>query len=216
MTPIIKKMEAPLVLIRKLIKEDLARSYSQADIANKVGISQSAIFKYLETETTPSLDTIKKFSAAYHVPLNKFIHGENALPGGPVPPPLPGDIPVVAFVKGGDKGFFDEQGYPVGEGFKKTKRPYDVKDPRAYGVEVRGTSMAPKFEERETLIVSPAAPVVNGDFVVARTTSDESMVKRIYFRDGLIVLESFNEPPLIYKKEEVLFYHKVVWVKQRG
>lgn len=146
----------------------------------------------------------------------KKVFVAEGLPGEPVPPPLPGDIPVVAFVKGGDKGFFDEQGYPVGQGFRKTKRPYDVKDPNAYGVEVRGTSMAPKFEERETLIASPAAPVVNGDYVVARTTKDESMVKRIYFRDGLIVLESFNEPPLIYKKEEVLFYHKVVWVKQRG
>lgn len=209
-------MEDPLELIRKLIKEDLAHSYSQADIANKVGISQSAIFKYLETDTTPSLMTIKKFSKAYGIPLSNFIQGAAALPGVPVPPPLPGDIPVVAFVKGGDKGFFDEQGYPVGEGFRKTKRPYDVKDPNAYGVEVRGTSMSPKFEERETLIASPAAPVINGDYVVARTTKGESMVKRIYFRDGLVVLESFNEPPLVYKKDEVLFYHKVVWVKQRG
>lgn len=193
---------------------------SQRAFAKQVGIGQSTINDWLYKEA-PQVQTrlLKRLAERTSIPykawLGSLIENEE-IPGEPIPPPLPGDIPVIAFAKGGDKGFFDEQGYPVGEGFRKTKRPYDLKDPNAYGVEVRGSSMAPKFEEKETLIVSPAESVVNGNYVVVKTTKGESMVKRIFFRDGLVVLESFNEPPLIYKKEEVLFYHKVVWVKQRG
>lgn len=135
--------------------------------------------------------------------------------GTPVPPPI-GTVPVISFAKGGLDGFFDDMGYPVGEGFRKVKRPYDLTDPNAYGVEIRGSSMAPKFEERDIVLVSPRKEVVNGDYVVVKTTKDEVMVKRIFFRDGLIVLESFNEPPLVYKKTEILFYHKIVWIKPRG
>lgn len=140
------------------------------------------------------------------------------LPGAPIPPPLEGSIPVISLAKGGTEGFFDEQGYPVGHGYKSLKRPYDLTDPNAYGVEVRGDSMVPRYDEKDVVIASPRKEVVNGDYVVAKTRSGEVLVKRIRFSNGMVILESVNQtyPPVILKKEDVVFHHKIVWVKPRG
>lgn len=138
------------------------------------------------------------------------------LPGEPIPPPR-GELPVVSLAQGGPKGFFDEQGFPAGEGFRKVKRPYDVRDPHAYGVEIRGDSMAPKYEERDIVIASPQKQVASGDYAVVKTAKGEVMVKRVRFKDTMVILESLNPAyePLLLKKAEVLFLHKIVWVKQK-
>jgi transcriptional regulator with XRE-family HTH domain len=86
MTAIIKKMKKSLEAIRRLIKQDLA-NLSQTAIAEKVGISQAAIFKYLETDTQPTLKTLEKFSSAYGIPLQDLLGHEAPGRAGGVPAP---------------------------------------------------------------------------------------------------------------------------------
>ncbi len=129
--------------------------------------------------------------------------------GEPLPPPQ-GELPVISLAKGGVEGFFDDQGYPAGEGFRQVKRPYDVSDPHAYGVEVRGDSMAPRYEERDIVIASPIKQVASGDYCVLKTKQGEVMVKRVRFSDGMTILESINPnyEPILLKKKDLVFCHR--------
>lgn len=124
-------------------------------------------------------------------------------------------IPVVGLVEAGKGGFYDDQGYPVGQGMYSVSRPYDIKDPNAYGVEVAGDSMVPRLYERDVVLASPAKQVLSGDLAVIRLADDEVVIKRVRFKDDLVILESVNPTyePRILTRHEVKFMHRVVWIK---
>ncbi len=187
---------------------------TQKQLAKKLGWSTSDLSNTLKGRKPIGGKRLQHIATTLKVSF-KISH---ELPGEPIPPPLTGDIPVVSLAKGGPAGFFDEQGYPVGEGFRKVKRPYDLTDPRAYGVEIRGDSMAPRYDEKDIVIASPRKQVVSGNYVILKTVKGEVMVKRVRFKDSLFILESINPAyePLVLTKDEVLFFHKIVWVKPRG
>ncbi len=126
-------------------------------------------------------------------------------------------IPVVSLVQAGQGGFYDDQGYPVGQGMYSVSPPDDVKDENAYGVEVLGDSMVPRLNERDVVIASPAKQVMSGDMAVVRLHDDEVMIKRLRFRDNLVILESVNPAyePIIISPDAIRFIHKVVWIKPR-
>lgn len=190
---------------------------NQKELAVRLGWSQSALNNVLSGREPLGIKRL------LHISLKLGLHFKEVadnyvLPGEPIPPPLPGSIPVVSLAQGGPKGFYDDMGYPVGEGFRKLKRPYDLTDPHAYGVEVCGDSMFPKFEEKDIVVVSPQKEVHNGNYAVVRLKSGELMVKRVRYKDGLIILESINPAyePCVIKKHEMVFAHKIVWVKPKG
>lgn len=132
-----------------------------------------------------------------------------------IPPPA-GEIAVMSLDYNGQSGSCD--GAYTASGFRYIKRPYDVTDENAYAVEVRGESMSPRYEPGEVVVVSPQHPVNAGDYVVAKLHNGEVMIKRITFRDNLIILGSVNPAvePCIYAPDEVLFFHKIVWKKEKG
>lgn len=136
--------------------------------------------------------------------------------GHPIPPPA-GEIAVISMANGGPSGFY-EAPFAKGGGFRYIKRPYDVTDPGAYAVEVRGTSMSPRYEEGETVIASPEKEVHNGDYVVVQMASGEMAIKRIKFHNGMIILSSVNPSveAWICKPEEIIAYHKIAWKKERS
>jgi phage repressor protein C with HTH and peptisase S24 domain len=85
--------------------------------------------------------------------------------GFPVPPGIPEDIPVVGRGRGG-RGEFSEDGYPIGEGYKRVRRPYDLRDPHAFAVEITGESMAPRYEQGDIVVCSPEKRWKSGDYCV--------------------------------------------------
>ena len=133
-----------------------------------------------------------------------------------VPPPS-GEIAVISMCQGGAEGHY-EAPYPAGSGFRYIKRPYDVTDPGAYAVEVRGDSMSPRYEEGEMVIASPEKEVHGNDYVVVQLATGEIMIKRVKFREGLVILTSVNPSvePWVYRPEDVIAIHKVVWKKEKS
>ena len=198
--------------IEKLKEYMEEHGLSQVQLAKKLGWTPSDLNTTLKGKKPLGRKRLQHIAKA--LGLTFEIGAE--VPGEPVPPPR-GELPVVSLAQGGPKGFFDDQGYPAGEGFKRVKRPYDVRDPHAYGVEIRGDSMAPKYEEGDIVIASPRKQVVSGDYCVVKTRQGEVMVKRVRFRDGMVILESLNPAyePILLKKKDVAFCHRIVWVKQR-
>jgi len=202
-------------IIRSLIKKDLERGLKKIDIARKVGISHSTLWSYMNSDVTPDFNTIKLFAAAYGLPADYFREG--ALPApAPQTSHVPDTIPVLVMHEGGAQGFYGELGSPVGMDAPRVTRPEGIEDAQAYGVEVRGDEMAPKFEEGDTVICSPRAAVKSRDYVV--TLIDGTVfLRRIRFTNDLVIFESINpaSEPVVVPKEKVSFVHRVVWTKLR-
>jgi phage repressor protein C with HTH and peptisase S24 domain len=85
-------------------------------------------------------------------------------------------IPLIGLTQAGGGGFFDDGGFPVGQGWDQIRFP-KVDDENAYALEVTGDSMQPLYRDGDILIVSPNSAARKGDRVVLRTTDGEVMAK---------------------------------------
>lgn len=129
------------------------------------------------------------------------------------------DIPVIAE---GDASpqpelFWDNDGKLYADVEDRITRPYDVRDPRAYGVRVRGDSMVPIYRPGQELVVSPNTAVADGDEVYVQLLSGERLLKIAYKQSNGWVLESAN---LAYKPRFVLTadvgaIHPILWARRK-
>lgn len=193
-----------------------AKDQEEGAVASLISLLQEKVASYYFNFQNWSLElTLTEGGTMVLTPSQGRLEVER--PGGPVAEPVIERIPVVGMVEAGGGGFYDDQGYPVGQGMYTVARPYDVRDVNAYGVEVSGDSMVPRLYEKDVVVASPAKSVVSGDLAVVRLSSDEVTIKRVRFRDELIILESVNPAyePRILSRDEVKFMHKVVWIKPR-
>jgi phage repressor protein C with HTH and peptisase S24 domain len=125
-------------------------------------------------------------------------------------------IPLIGFAQAGDRGFFDDAGYPAGSGWDEIPFP-EVGDPHAYALEVSGDSMEPLYRAGDTIIVSPGASVRRGDRVVVRTVAGEVMAKELVRQTAKrIELASINtaHPGRSLAAEEVAWVARILWASQ--
>lgn len=87
----------------------------------------------------------------------------------------------------------------------------DVKDPQAFALKVKGNSMAPRIEDGDTVVVSPAQEPHNGDICVVRVEGEDTL-KKVKFEGNYIHLVPLNPDfePVTVKKRDVQFVWKVV------
>ncbi|WP_142849995.1 helix-turn-helix transcriptional regulator [Telmatospirillum sp. J64-1] len=125
-------------------------------------------------------------------------------------------VPLIGLAQAGDRGFFDDAGYPVGQGWDEIPLP-DVADPHAYALEIAGNSMEPVYRDGDIIIVSPAASLRRGDRVVLRTREGEVMAKQLLRRTAKRVeLQSLNSehPDRSFAAEEVEWIARIIWASQ--
>jgi phage repressor protein C with HTH and peptisase S24 domain len=128
------------------------------------------------------------------------------------------DIPVIAEGDTSPQGglFWDDEGLrPDVE--DRITRPYDVRDPKAYGVRVRSDSMMPAYKPGMVLVVSPNTPAENGDEVYVQLLSGERLLKAAQRLRGGWLLESINRAyeTRFVKKSEIGAMHPVLWARRR-
>ncbi len=94
----------------------------------------------------------------------------------------------------------------------------DIPDPKAFAVQVRGSSMEPKINEGDRAIVCPSWSPQTGDTVLAKTKTGDVMIKLYQAKDSgrLIVLSSWNPafPPLEFGIKELEFIFPIAQVTQ--
>ena len=125
-------------------------------------------------------------------------------------------MPLIGFAQAGAGGFFDDGGFPVGEGWDAVALP-GVNDEHAYALEISGDSMLPAYRKGDVIVVSPAAPIRRGDRVVAKTRDGEVLVKQLTRRTAkTIELQSLNaaHPDRTLAASDVLWIARIVWVSQ--
>jgi len=159
----------------------------------------------------PSTESIAKALAATGTPLDAFV--ELITIGGA---PATRAVPLLGFAEAGSGGYFDDGGYPVGEGWDEIAFP-SVSDRHAYALEVSGHSMEPAYRDGDVILVSPSAPIRRGDRVVVRTRSGEVMAKELKRRTARsIELRSLNpeHADRTISAGDVLWIARILWASQ--
>ena len=161
----------------------------------------------------PTMESIARVLNAAGAPVEEFM---DLLSGRKGQAPRLKQIPMLGFAKAGKGGFFDDSGFPSGNGWEEIDVP-GVTDTTAYGLEITGNSMEPVYREGDTIIVSPGATVRKGDRVVVRTSDGQVMCK-IMLRQTARTLElaSFNaaHETKTLDMKDVDWMARIVWASQ--
>ncbi|MEO1748818.1 MAG: helix-turn-helix transcriptional regulator, partial [Pseudomonadota bacterium] len=166
-----------------------AHDLTPSGLARKAGLDSTTFNKSKRVavdgrERWPSTESISKVIEATGVSVNEFmamidepsssIQGSFAELGGE--PAMPG-VPLLGMAQAGAGGFFDDAGYPVGEGWELVPFPGPEPKGGVYALEISGDSMLPLYRDGDVIIVSPSASIRRGDRVVVKTQSGEVMAK---------------------------------------
>ena len=96
-------------------------------------------------------------------------------------------------------------------------RPGDVRDPNAYGVEIRGDSMLPAYRPAMIAIVSPGRRVQDGDEVYVRLASGECLVRQAHaVQGGSYMLRPYNHADAVrlVKSKEIQAMHVILYSRR--
>ena len=128
-----------------------------------------------------------------------------------------GSIPLVAEGSAAPAGIPWKGDAPPGEIERWIPRPRDVEDASAYGVHVRGDSMAPAYPPHTIAIVSPDRRVQDGDEAYVQLAPDERLIRLVRKTRGGYVLESYNHvyPARVVARRDVLSMHVILYSRRR-
>ncbi len=159
----------------------------------------------------PSTESIAKALAATGTPLDVFVELVNVQTS-----PATRAVPLLGFAEAGSGGYFDDGGFPVGEGWDKIAFP-TVSDQHAFALEVSGRSMEPAYRDGDVILISPAAPIRRGDRVVVRTRDGEVMAKELKRQtEQSIELRSLNteHADRTLAAADVVWMARILWASQ--
>jgi phage repressor protein C with HTH and peptisase S24 domain len=124
--------------------------------------------------------------------------------------------PLIGFAKAGNDGYFDEAGFPVGDGWEEVRFP-GLEAETVYALEISGDSMEPVYRRGDRIVVAPGAPVRRGDRVVARTREGEVLAKVLGRSTArTIELVSLNPayPPRVVARGDLSWIARILWASQ--
>jgi len=166
----------------------------------------------------PSTESIAKILEATGDSVDQFL----ALlqPGdGVVPSEEPASgIPLIGFAQAGTGGYFDDSGFPAGQGWDEIVFPVDPqKREGVYALEVQGESMLPLYRNGDVLIVDPNTQVRRGDRVVVKTRDGEVMAKVLARQtpDGIELLSlNPDHSNRSFEMKDVEWIARILWASQ--
>ncbi|MDO6964605.1 S24 family peptidase [Rhizobium alvei] len=171
----------------------------------------------------PSTESIHKILEATGSSIDEFtsiLQGRQryaGLPDGAFPAQT-GTIPLLGFAQAGAGGFFDDGGFPVGQGWDVVEFPVAPgQKAGVYALEVQGESMLPLYRDGDVLIVEPGAAVRRGDRVVVRTREGEVMAKVLLRQTPrAIELVSLNpeHPGRTIETADIDWVARIIWASQ--
>lgn len=211
----------------------LARRHglSPSGLARKAGLDSTAFNPSKRKAADgrprwPSTESIHKVLAATGESLVDFVGARQA---GAEPPaasfwatageglrPARRPVPLLGLAQAGSGGFFDDGGFPAGQGWDEVPLP-GLDDEGAYALEVAGESMLPLYRDGDIIIVSPAAQVRPGDRVVVKTSAGEVMAKILKRRRAdRLELASLNpdHPERIVAIDDIAWVARILWASQ--
>ncbi|MEP9396811.1 helix-turn-helix transcriptional regulator [Mesorhizobium sp. KR2-14] len=198
-------------------------SLSASGLAKRAGLDSTAFNKSKRASADgrprwPSTESLAKIIEATNSTLDEFlglVEGQRAEKGRSAPEHTSA-VPLIGFAQAGAGGFFDDAGFPAGQGWDLIELPTRTTE-NSFALQVQGDSMLPLYRNGDVLIVEPGATVRKGDRVVVKTRSGEVMAKVLARRtSGEIELLSINpeHPNRNFSLGEVEWLARIVWASQ--
>ncbi|MGN6467774.1 MAG: S24 family peptidase [Rhizobiaceae bacterium] len=197
-------------------------SLSASGLARRAGLDSTAFNKSKRMSSDgrprwPSTESLAKIIEATGASLDELvllIEGKSTMPGNL--PRQASPVPLVGFAQAGAGGFFDDAGFPAGEGWDLIELPGRAPE-GTYALGIQGDSMLPLYRHGDILIVDPNAPVRRGDRVVVKTNAGEVMAKVLERQTTkaieLLSLNPEHEDRTI-PAAEVEWVARVIWASQ--
>ncbi|WP_367716218.1 helix-turn-helix transcriptional regulator [Nitratireductor sp. GISD-1A_MAKvit] len=197
-------------------------SLSASGLARRAGLDSTAFNKSKRLSSDgrprwPSTESLSKIMDATGTTLSEFVmllHSE----GRPTEPYMhpPPSVPLIGFAQAGAGGFFDDAGFPHGEGWEHVDLPGPARE-GAYALQVQGDSMMPLYRDGDTLIVDPTARLQRGDRVVVKAASGEVMAK-VLLRQTSREVELLSLNPdhanRVLQRQEMEWMARIIWASQ--
>ena len=128
-------------------------------------------------------------------------------------------IPMVGFAQAGKAGFFDEDGYPSGNGWDEIAFPNaEYQNSKSiFALQISGDSMQPLYRDGDILVISAQERIRKGDRIIVKTKNGEVIAKELIKQSaGKISLKSLN--PAFEDRsltlDEVGWMARILWVSQ--
>ncbi|RRI06398.1 helix-turn-helix transcriptional regulator [Mesorhizobium tamadayense] len=196
-------------------------SLSASGLARRAGLDSTAFNKSKRLSSDgrprwPSTESLAKIIEATGASLEEFTVLVEGRGTTAAPQPPRAAVPLLGFAQAGAGGFFDDAGYPSGQGWDLVELPTRAAE-SAYALKVQGDSMLPLYRNGDVLIVEPGAPTRKGDRVVVKTTAGEVMAKVLDRQTAKsIVLVSLNpaHPERDIPMRDVEWVARIVWASQ--
>lgn len=198
-------------------------SLSASGLAKKAGLDSTAFNKSKRQSIDgrprwPSTESLAKIIEATNSSLEEFLGlvEPSKATARPRLRERPAGVPLIGFAQAGVGGFFDDAGFPAGQGWELIELPARATD-NSYALQVQGDSMLPLYRNGDVLIVEPGAQIRKGDRVVVKTLSGEVMAKVLERQSqGMIELVSLNpeHPNRRFQASEVEWMARIVWASQ--
>jgi phage repressor protein C with HTH and peptisase S24 domain len=203
-------------------------SLSASGLAKRAGLDSTAFNKSKRQSADgrprwPSTESLAKIMEATGASLDEFMmlvegRGGTRAAGrleGRLPAPA-SSVPLLGFAQAGAGGFFEDAGFPQGQGLDLIELPAGTRD-NAYALKVQGDSMLPLYRDGDVLIVQPGASVHKGDRVVVKTGGGEVMAKILGRRTAatmLLISLNPDHPERELAAAEVEWVARIVWASQ--
>ncbi|AZN97831.1 helix-turn-helix transcriptional regulator [Mesorhizobium sp. M9A.F.Ca.ET.002.03.1.2] len=198
-------------------------SLSASGLARRAGLDSTAFNKSKRLSSDgrprwPSTESLAKIIEATGASLDEFtglVEGRGKLAPGYLPAQR-SSVPLLGFAQAGAGGFFDDAGFPAGQGWDLVELPARATE-TSYALQVQGDSMLPLYRNGDVLIVEPGAATRKGDRVVVKTNAGEVMAKVLDRQTASsIVLISLNpdHPDRDIPMRDVEWVARIVWASQ--
>jgi len=197
--------------------------YSPSGLAKQAGLDPTSFNKSKRFGVDgkprwPSTESISRVLAATGATMTDFL----ALIDDSVEPPITEaglTIPVIGFAQAGAQGYFDEDGYPVGDSWDEVQFPQfnKLSDSKVYALKIHGDSMEPLYRKDDVLIISPHAKIKRGDRVVVKRTNGEVMAKHLARQNanGVELLSlNKNHDTIKIPSNDIVWMGRILWVSQ--
>lgn len=197
-------------------------SLSASGLAKRAGLDSTAFNKSKRLSSDgrprwPSTESLAKIIEATGASLDEFtglIEGRVSIHAASAGARR--SVPLLGFAQAGAGGFFDDAGFPAGQGWDLVELPAQSTE-SAYALQVQGDSMLPLYRNGDVLIVEPGATTRKGDRVVVKTTAGEVMAKvldRQTTRSIALVSLNPDHPDRDIPMRDVEWVARIVWASQ--
>jgi SOS-response transcriptional repressor LexA len=179
-----------------------------AELSRMTGLTQVAIRNYMRGIKVPNAQALIKLSRALSTTTDYLLSGS---------PLRPDRIPLLSKIPGGTPAAWTDSERPAGFGDEFIDRG-EISDPNSFALIVEGSSMSPRINSGDIVVISPNTPVTNRSIAAVAVNEDERTLKRIiYLDDGRILLQPENDQydPKVCELKDVKIIGKVVERRER-